>query len=153
MADNLHGRSHSRRQQVTGLTPSCRRALALLPSAGHFHVGRPNTRARASASYEVRVPGQVVYPGSNSVRANATFNTIRPLWASDPAVLVPPSVTATFAPRPGSCTLPAGVTSSATGAIDGHPTQTGAFQCTFTVTYAANGANWTGEAVLNLDVR
>ncbi|GAB3774852.1 hypothetical protein GCM10028796_49910 [Ramlibacter monticola] len=112
------------------------------------------TRARASASYEIRVPGRVLYPDSNSVRADATFNTITPLWASNPAMLVPPPpVTATFAPKPGNCTLPAGVTSSATGAIDGHPTQAGAFQCTFTVTYTANGAQWTGEAVLNLDVQ
>ena len=110
-------------------------------------------RARASGSYEIRLPGRLLYPDGNSVPANATFNTIRPVWERDPANHIPTDVTATFAPKPGSCTLPAGVTSSADGAIDGHPTQTGAFQCTFSVTYSANGAQWTGEAVMNLEVQ
>jgi hypothetical protein len=110
------------------------------------------TRARASGSYEIRLPGRVLYPNSNSVRANATFNTIRPVWEADPDNDLPTSVTTTFATKPGSCTLPAGVTASPNGSIDGHPTETGTFQCTFSVTYSASGVQWTGEAVLNLDV-
>lgn len=111
------------------------------------------TRVRASARYEIRLPGHFPYPTSNSVRANATFNTIRPVWEPDPVNNLPTSMTATFVPKPGSCTLPAGVASSPNGAIDGHPTQTGAFQCTFSVTYSANGVQWTGEEILNLDVQ
>ncbi|RYF14459.1 MAG: hypothetical protein EOO30_18115 [Comamonadaceae bacterium] len=111
------------------------------------------TRSRAGGSYEIRLPGHLLYPNGNSVRVNATFNTIRPVWVPDPANTMPTTLTATFAPKPGSCTLPAGVTASANGAIDGHPTQAGAFQCTFSVTYSSNGVQWTGEEILNLDVQ
>ena len=110
------------------------------------------TRVRAGGRYDIRLPGQDVYPNGTSVRVDATFNSITPVWVSDPAMTTPFSVTATFAPKPGGCTLPAGVTADAYGRVDGHPTETGTFQCTFTVTYAANGAQWTGEALLNLEV-
>jgi large repetitive protein len=111
------------------------------------------TRARARASYEIRLPGRWLYPASNSVRVDATFNTISPIWVADPDVSGPISVSAAFAPKAGSCTLPAGVTSRHDGWIDGHPTQTGTFQCTYSVTYSANGVQWPGEAILNLEVQ
>lgn len=109
--------------------------------------------AQAGSRLEVRLPGQVVYPSGVSVPVNATFNTISPVWVPDPAMTSPFSFTATYAPKPGACTLPAGVTVSSNGWVDGHPTATGSFQCTIVVTYTANGVQWSGDAALNLDVQ
>jgi hypothetical protein len=109
-------------------------------------------RVRAGGTYEIRTSGHVLYPNGNSVRVDATFNTISPVWETDSVYAPSLGLSPTFAPKPGSCTLPAGVTSLPDGRIDGHPTQLGAFQCTFSVTYAVNGAQWSGEAILNLEV-